>query len=205
MTASAFVSAPIIPPVVANHIVISEIQITEGSGKTTHDFIELYNPTANPIDINGYRIVKRASGSTSESTIKSWTTTTIIAPYSYYLWVSSSDNTFSLISIANATTNASIAEDTSVAFKKTSDDSIIDSVGWGNANNIFVEGTSFLDNPTAFQSIERKAYTTSHQTSMMIGADMVKGNGFDSNNNSNDFILRTMSQPQNSSSSAEIP
>ena len=37
------------------------------------------------------------------------------------------------------------------------------------------------------------------------GVDETKGNGYDTDDNSNDFILRTVSDPQNSSSGAEMP
>ena len=37
------------------------------------------------------------------------------------------------------------------------------------------------------------------------GADQLKGNGFDSDDNASDFIVRTAREPQNSASPAEAP
>ena len=52
--------------------------------------------------------------------------------------------------------------------------------------------------------MERKALSTSDSTTM-LGADSVKGNGYDTDSNALDFTLRLISQPQNSSSSTETP
>src|SRR3989344_5564543 len=82
---------------------------------------------------------------------------------------------------------------------------IIDAVGLGSPGGTpLTEGTTAV-NPGDDQSLERKALSSSDATSMTSGADVSKGNGFDAGNNSTDFILRTLSQPQNSTSTAEIP
>ena len=48
----------------AGHVVISEIKISGGSGKSTDEFIELYNPTEVEVNLDGWRLVKKtASGS----------------------------------------------------------------------------------------------------------------------------------------------
>jgi hypothetical protein len=58
--------------------------------------------------------------------------------------------------------------------------------------------------PSASQSIERKASQGSTIASMIIGGiDEFLGNGEDSDNNANDFIIRALPQPQNRSSAAE--
>ncbi|WP_274540834.1 lamin tail domain-containing protein, partial [Staphylococcus pseudintermedius] len=59
-------------------MVISEVQTSGGTGKTTNDFIELYNPTNCDIDLNGYRLVKRTASAASDDTVKSWTTPTTL-------------------------------------------------------------------------------------------------------------------------------
>src|SRR5687767_3966688 len=56
-----------IPVGIATHLVISEVQITGGSGDADHDFIELYNPTNSAIDLNGHRLVKRTGNSGTDS------------------------------------------------------------------------------------------------------------------------------------------
>lgn len=79
-------------------------------------------------------------------------------------------------------------------------------MSWDPGASSLKEGTQFADNPQENESIERKALSTSTASTMLIGgADEFKGNSYDTNNNSTDFILRTISQPQNSSSPTETP
>ena len=79
---------------------------------------------------------------------------------------------------------------------------IIDLVGFGkNAN--FYEGSGPAPAPSATHSIERKASAASTAATMGSGgAEVFLGNGYDSNDNSSDFLTRTP-QPQNSASPTE--
>src|SRR3989338_1223255 len=165
----------------ADHLVISQVQITGGAGHTTDDFVELYNPTDSDVDLNGMRLVKRTKTGTADTLIKSWTTSTIIPAHKFYLWANSA---YSGISpVADITTTGSLADDNGLALRNGPNDTgtIIDSVTWGQAANAFVEGGVFTSNPAANQSIERIA---------------------DLDNNAADFVL-TASHPRNSQSSAE--
>ncbi|MGC8928828.1 MAG: lamin tail domain-containing protein, partial [Myxococcota bacterium] len=69
------------------------------------------------------------------------------------------------------------------------------------------EGSSFT-NPcssnTCTKSVERKARNTSIAATMQSGGiDEFLGNGYDTDNNANDFIVRDTKEPQNSSSPPE--
>lgn len=172
----------------SDHLLISQVQITGGSGKTTNDFIEIYNPTNSDIDLKGMRLVKRTKTGTADTLIKSWTDSAIVKPYSYYLWANS-DFT-NIVQTPDIKTSASIANDNGIAIRNGPNDtgSIVDSVGWGEAVNAFVEGVVLNQNPQANQSIIRKP------------ADQI-GNGTDTDNNSADFILNTQVLPRNSQTS----
>lgn len=163
-------------------ILINEVQITGGPGQTTNDFIELYNPNSQPVNLKGYRLVKRAATSTSDTSIKSWTTDVFIPAFRYYLWANS--NYTSIAAVPDAITTATIADNNGIAirFGPGNTGTIIDSVGWGEAANAFVEGQAFPQNPAANQSIQRKTL------------------GQDTDNNAEDFELNTSPTPQNSSS-----
>lgn len=165
-----------------NHLVINELQISGGAGHTTDDFIELYNPTASPIDLQGMRLVKRAAASTSDTTIKSWTGSTIIPSHGYYLWANSNYST--IPTQPNATTSQSLANNNSVALRRGPADTgtVLDSVAWGSAQNGLVEGQAFPANPPAKQSLARK-----------IGNDSVPQ---DTNNNADDFYIVAAPTPQ---------
>ncbi|MDP3729330.1 MAG: lamin tail domain-containing protein [bacterium] len=193
---AAVVEVPIVSNIL-NHVVISEVQITGGTGKTTNDFIELYNPTNTAFNLNGYRLVKRTKTGTTDTSIKSWTSDAFIPPRGFYLWANSGYTDIAIT--PDITTSGTIADDNGIALRLGAEDTgvIIDSVAWGVAENIFIEGTVFAGSIDAHQSIERKAW----QNNCISGEFL--GHGCDTNNNQNDFALRTVSQPQNSSSPPE--
>ena len=197
---------PTTTPSVANHVVISEVQISGvGSGNSDNDFVEFYNPTSLPFDLNGHRLVKRTGSSPNDTTLKSWTTSAVIPARGYYLW---SNSSIAMIISADTSTTGTIAASNSIALRQGSEDTgtLVDSLSWNSASQSLKEGTEFSPNPSGGQSMERKAYLTSNAPAMgSAGTDELKGNGFDSNNNATDFYLRTVSQPQNSSSLTETP
>lgn len=192
-----------IPP--ANHVVISEVQITGGTSHTTDDFIELYNPTDSSINlgIDDYRLVKRSGSSVTDTSIVEFTAVHVIPAHGYFLWANSG---YTTIGVApDSASTDTLASSNSVAIRQGVANTIIDGLSWNNALQSFKEGTEFTPDPIANQSMERKAYSTSTQTTMESGADSLKGNGFDSGDNAIDFILRLVAQPQNSSSPTEMP
>lgn len=194
---------------IANHVIISEVQINgTGAHATAQDFIELYNPLSTPYDLNGHRLVKRTGGTdNTDADIVVWQTSTIMPSYSFYLWASS-DNGFSASISANIATTSNIASDNSVAIRNgpKNTGAIVDALNWSSNPNALSEGTTMTAPTTDGQSMERKALSTSTVSSMAIGgSDEFKGNGYDTDNNSNDFVLRLVSQPQNSASPAESP
>jgi hypothetical protein len=166
-----------------DHLVISQIQITGGAGHTNEDFIEIYNPTSQSIDLNGMRLVKRSKTGTADTLIKSWTDSTLISAHGFYLWANSTFT--SIATVPDITTTGTLADDNGIALRQGPNDSgtIIDSVAWGAAANAFVEGSVFAANPGAGQSLERSPG----------GSD---GNAIDINNNSADFFSGT-SHPRN--------
>ncbi|MEK7580934.1 MAG: signal peptidase I [Patescibacteria group bacterium] len=190
------------PTNIANHLLISEVQITGGPEHTTEDFIELYNPTSSNISLNGFKLVNRTTASLTDNSIRVFTTQTIPA-HGYFLWCSSTKAT--LITCDDSTTDT-LANDGSVAIRQgeLNTGTIIDALSWDSSVSSLKEGTEFFPNPGANQSLERKAFLTSDAASM-AGADLTKGNGFDTDNNSTDFILKISSEPQNSTSSTETP
>ncbi|MBI5733957.1 MAG: lamin tail domain-containing protein [Candidatus Kerfeldbacteria bacterium] len=172
-----------------DHVVINEIQITGGTGHTTDDFVELFNPNNTPFNLKGHRLVKRTATGTTDTSIKSWTGDTLVPAYGFYLWANSG---YSAISTTpDATTSESLADNNGIALRQGATDTgtIIDSLAWGTATNTFVEGAAYPDNPAASQSLERKRPET--------------GSRQDTTNNSQDFSLQTSPSPQNTQSAVE--
>lgn len=190
-SSGGFFSLPKIASAAPDHVVINEVQITGGAGQTTNDFIELFNPTSSPFDLKGYRLVKRTATGATDATIKSWTNSTIIPAYSFYLWANSGFT--SIITPPDVTTSESLADNNGIALRQGTADTgtIIDSLAWGTASNVFIEGTVYPENPSANQSLERKK--------------LEAGSRQDTNNNGQDFLIQTSPNPQSSSSVAENP
>ncbi len=159
-----------------SELVISKIQITGGVGLTAQDFISIYNRSTEPIDLNGLRLVKRTKTGTSDTTLKSWSSPTLVNPGAYYTWANSD---YAAMINAEASSSQTISNDNGAALREGPENTgvIIDSVGWGEAANIFVEGSAFATNPPGGKYIERK-------------------NNLDSNNNATDFQLYPPDEPE---------
>ena len=201
-TANTISTATSFEPPTADHVVISEVQIA--GSNADDDFIELYNPTNSAINLAGSRLVKRTSSGATDTDIKVFGSSDSIPAHGYYLWCNTGLN--SLLS-CDAQSTDTLSNHNSFALRYGPRDSgtIIDAVTLGSPAHPLGEGTA-LSAPPAGSSVERKALSTSTAATMGVGgADEFKGNGFDSNNNSTDFILRSVSQPQNSGSPIEIP
>lgn len=198
---SPSVSSSPTPENIANHVVISEVQI---DGATANeDFVELYNPTNSPIDLTSWSLrVKNSTG--TESSLVAITTGTIPA-HGFFLWANDQGSGvgFAASIGANVANSNNLSPNSSIALRNASS-TIIDQFAWGNGTGSqFGEGTA-SSSPGSGQGLERKALPSSTVSTMSAsGSDEFKGNGFDANNNATDFILRAVSQPQNSGSATE--
>ncbi len=157
-----------------NYIVIAEVRITGGPGQTTNDFLKIFNPLSTAFNLKGHRLVKRTKTGTSDTLLKSWTTDAFISAGGYYTWANSSFT--GLTPPADVTTSGSIADDNGVAIREGPNDTgtIIDAVAWGAAQNIFVEGSPYPENPGQNQLLKRRFLNG------IIG---------DTNNNGQDFEI----------------
>lgn len=155
-------------------IVISEIQITGGTGRTSEDFIELYNSAEKAISLDGWQLKKRAKTG-NESSLAELKKENIIPAKGYFLWANNS-----LVDMDPDVHNSySIASDNSIALFD-ADQEIVDAVAWGSGHsNPFIEGESFPLNSSS-KFFERKK----------------DGNGFqDTDDNKQDFVINESSSP----------
>lgn len=157
--------------ILPSDLVISRVQITGGTGKTDNDFISIYNKTNSVIDLAGLRLVKRTQSGTSDTTIKSWIDPFLLNPGVIYTWANSNNNFAESIN-ADTSSTQTISNDNGIALRQGAENTgtIIDSMGWGGAQNIFVETLAFAQNPGANEILERI-------------------NNQDTNNNSLDFRI----------------
>ena len=208
---SVTVTAPP-PPVLTNHVVISEFA-GAGPGGASDEFVELYNPTNTPVDLNGWKIqYKQATGGSYQSftitTANSAGGNTLIAAKGYFLlgqtgYVGTvTPNVRFTLNLSGTTGHVRIGP--GVMGTGVNDTNVVDRLGYGTGDN--PEGTVSPAPPSNNAgSLERKAYSTSTSATMEGGADALKGNSQDSDNNASDFVTRTARGPQNASSPTETP
>lgn len=157
-----------------DNIIITQVLYDPLATDSGGEAVELYNPTANSIDISGWLVSTETS--ISDATLPGGT---ILGSGQYYLvadagWSSSKDDASwpladyeEAITLANSDAGVALSNGTAV----------IDAVGWGNPSNIdagLYEGmpASVVSNGESLQRIKNSSYT-------------------DTNDNSNDFAPAT--------------
>lgn len=113
-------------------ILITEVQIS-GAGGENDEFVELYNPNDEDVDLSGWYMQKKTKNSANFSTFASSNLLNyrIIKARDYFL-IARKDG--SLSGSANIITNYSLAEDNALALKNPNG-VITDKVGWGAASD----------------------------------------------------------------------
>lgn len=153
----------------ANHIVINEVQVT-GENTVKDEFVELYNPTSDDIDLVGWRLTRKTSGGTQTNLVSKINGVIpansffLITPQTGYEGEGIADCTYSQ-------TSSFIAPDNTVILYSDAGYTVADKVGFGKAKDF--ENAAFGSNPPAGESIIRKI------------------NGVDTDNNGDDFKLST--------------
>jgi predicted extracellular nuclease len=190
---------------VSNHVVISEIYGGGGNSGATfkNDFIELYNPTSQAVSLTGWSVQYASAAGTT------WYVTNLngnIPALGYYLiqLAAGSGGTTSLpapdatgtTSLSATSGKVALASKTTVISGKT-DANLVDFVGYGNKANVY-EGKGPTKSASNTASVERKNNEGNDPTGTGDG----KGNGWDTDNNSTDFVVSTP-VPQNTSSPTE--
>jgi hypothetical protein len=182
----------------ASHVVISEIQVG-GTGNADDEFIELYNPTDSTVNLSDWRITRKTSGGSQSTLVNSMVGT--IAPHKYFLVAHPEFNGGLTIDQEYSATSSGLAANNTVLLYSDAGVTIVDKVGMGSATDVEASASA---NPIIDGSIERKALASSTiETMGNGGSDETAGNGEDTDNNFNDFLVQTASNPQNSSSPSE--
>ncbi len=203
---------------IATDVVISEVYAGGGnSGATyTHDFIELYNPTASPIIMTNWSVqYQSATGVPAFTTIFVFSGT--IAPHSFFLVqcgigaggttplpTPDADGSATMNLGATAGKVALVTDGTGITLP--TDPTVVDFVGYGATANKY-EGSGPTPAPSNTTSVERKAKPNSTADSLNAGGgDEFEGNGQDADVNASDFVVNpALPDPQNSASPTEVP
>ncbi|MFH1226030.1 MAG: lamin tail domain-containing protein, partial [bacterium] len=170
----------------ADHLVISEIQLASQSD-SKDEFVELYNPTAQNINLTDWRLKKKTASGNESNLLSSFPdivisakTHLLIAHKTNYQGSITADLTFSGSTYSMADNNVILLYD--------NNNSLIDKVGLGSA--IDKESTA-ADNPADGESLERKPGNNN--------------NDQDTDNNFEDFFLQSTPNPQNAQNSTPPP
>lgn len=166
----------------ANHIVISEIQ-TASSMDASSEFVELYNPTDSPVLLTDFTMEYASAAGTTWT--KKATLTGSIPSHSFYLIATTGQTADAVMTSGLAGTSGHIR-------LKQSNGTVVDTVGWGAATKSEINP---IEAPSAGGSIER----------LPGRLNELAGNWQDTDNNSQDFIVRTASEPQTTKSTPEDP
>jgi predicted extracellular nuclease len=152
-----------------NKLRINELS-TGGAGGATDEFVELYNPCSAAVSLASAKLIYRAATSASDTyTLVTFAAQTV--PSHGWFLVANSGYA-GTADVKPFTGGSGLAVAGGGVALESSAGGIIDSVGWGTATNIFVEGT-VAPAPTSTQTLGRKS------------------DGVDSNDNAADFELGT--------------
>ncbi len=197
----------------ANHVVISEVYGGGGNSGSFWkcDFVELYNPTNAPITMTNWS-VQYASAAGSFNTTNLHLFSGVIRPKSYFLIQESqgsggskdlpTPDAIGALALSSSQGKVALTSGATPVSGPT-DPSVVDFVGYGAANMSEGLAAPLLTNTT---SAERKASATSTDVTLATGGSEEKaGNGWDTNNNANDFVSQSAINPQNSASPQEPP
>lgn len=170
---------------IATHVVISEIQ-TGGAADAGQEFVELYNPTPADVAVDGWQLQYRsATGSTWS---KKAALSGSIGAHGFMLlsstgYLAGADGFFAS-GLSGTAGHVRVTDSNAL---------VVDLVGWGQTAG--VPETAPAAAPAAGQSIERVPGWLAEDG----------GNGVDSDNNSQDFLLRSQPEPQSRAGAAESP
>jgi hypothetical protein len=148
---------------------IAAVQIAGAS--STNDFVKLFNPTGNVLDISGWSLRKKSSTGTDQS-IRQFPNASGVLPGAYFVWANSAGD-FSASINADASSTATLAAANSVALVNASG-TIVDALAWGSGVNQYGEGNPYPTDPGVNQVLTRI---------------FLNGVPQDTDNNATDFIL----------------
>lgn len=155
LLSAAFFYYPETLRAISSDVLISEVSLGR-EGANDADYIKLINTSAEPINLKGYRLVKRSKSSVKDTSIKSFTADTLIAPGGFFIWANSS---IAAELKADVFTSQTLSLDNCLALRQgaENDGLIIDALGWGACAQL-AEGQA-LCNPAIGEPMLRQGET----------------------------------------------
>lgn len=185
---------------------ISEVKAEAASANTQDEFIELYNFGDFSFNISTSTLFLHLRNGAVDTAVPLNLMKSQIPDKGYYLIGNQTGYGGGVSLDASYASSTDILTGNSgvyISASSTADQLVIDKLGMGSSA---IKETATTTALAAGKSYERKAQLTSATSTMAVGGnEEFKGNSYDSNNNSQDFLLRNIPQPQNSLSSKEFP
>ncbi len=187
-----------------DHPVISEIRYHQHSG-VNEEFVEIYNPTDSAVSLEGWRLVykKKEGGNWTNKEI--FTSDHIIPAYGFFLWGGDACETAPDI-VETSSSALGLSNSGGHVALLNPEEEVVDLVAWEGGDS--PEGSGDAGETETGGALERKASENSTAGSMASGGSEEKdGNGYDTDDNANDFVVHPDSEvhPQNSLNSPEPP
>jgi lamin tail-like protein len=170
-------------PTVSDHLVVSEVMT--GGASASDEFIELYNPTAATLPLEGLELVYVTATGATVTRKAAWSSGAAGIPAGGHVLITNGGGIFAALGDVTYA-NGLAATGGSVALRVIAAATAIDAVGWGNAASTWLE-TQPAPAPAAGSSLER----------LPGGAS---GSVQDTDDNLLDFTVQTIPDPQNSGS-----
>ncbi|HEY9076008.1 MAG TPA: endonuclease/exonuclease/phosphatase family protein [Anaerolineaceae bacterium] len=166
----------------AKDVLISQV-LTGVNGNNNLEFIELYNPCQDAIDLKGYALFYRLPASTQDLIVYRWRDSALIPPQGFYLLGRAGEK---LALLPEAEFNQPLNPSDGGLVLRKPDNSPADALGWGKAPAGFFEGkpAASLDNGIALERLPGG----------------MKGNAVDTQNNRSDFKTNPSPSPHNTNS-----
>jgi len=162
------------------HLVVSEVMA--GGASASDEFIELYNPTADGLPLEGLEVIYVSASGATLTRKAAWTVGEPVLPPGGHLLVANEAGAFA--TIADATyANGLAAAGGSVALRVVGASAAVDAVGWGTA------GSTWLEGPPA------PVVAAGHSLERLPGGQA--GSGQDTDANAVDFVDLSVPDPQN--------
>jgi len=169
--------------VTSDHLLLSEVMT--GGASASDEFIELYNPTAATLPLEGLEVVYVTASGATVTRKAAWSAGALGVPAGAHLLIVNGAGAFA--GIGDVTyANGMAATGGSVALRMQGAATAIDAVGWGNATSTWLEVRP-ASAPPAGSSLER----------LPGGAS---GSSQDADDNLLDFAILSLPDPQNSGS-----
>lgn len=149
-------------------------------GDNNFEFIELYNAGTEAVNLKGWTLWYKMLDDNDEERVALWTARADVPGYGHYLLVRAGED---VGAVPDAVFNVPLFERKGGLVLRDAEGTIVDTLGWGDAPTSFVNDTP-VPAPTDGASLER----------VPGGA---AGNGADTDNSGNDFMMQGQPDPQN--------